>query len=320
MAEDFIEKNLQVIEKAFDTGDLATGGLLLPEQATRFIKDTQKSVVMSKESRVETMGSDKKNIDKIGFGSRILQPAVESSITVTPSEPTTRQVQLSVVEYIAAVDISYSTLEDNIEKARLEQSIMEMVAERVGIDLEELFIQGDTGSMDAFLVTLNGWLKQAGHIVNWNNAVFSFLTVFKAMYLALPKKYLKDGKRSWRFYVHEDLASLYQDEVAAGKYVTADAGWITEDKDRVLAYKGIPVVGVPMMKEGSTGSPAVGTSSAILVMPKNLVEGFHRRITVETWRNQRKRVLEVTLTLRVDTKIEESDAVVAYNNIKHSLT
>jgi HK97 family phage major capsid protein len=321
--EDNVQKNLRTIEKAFTTSDIASAGVLNPEQANRFIRDVQKSTVMIKECRVVPMNSPKRDFDKIGFGSRISQKATEATAPGTTSEPTTSQVELSTEEYIAAVDLSYSSLEDNIERAQLEQTVMELIAEQVGLDIEELAIRADADGAtgDAFLDSLDGWFELAGHTVNHSNAAFSFATVFKNAYDQLPKKYLKQ-KGLWRFYVDEDVHSLFQDEVMQGKYVTANAGWITADKDNVLSFKGVPVIGVPQISlaEGSTGTPSVATSPMLLAHPQNLVWGVQRKVTVETWRNRRSRTLEITVTYRVDFKIEETDAVVKTTNIKHALS
>jgi len=320
---DIIEKNLDTIEKAFTTGDLATGGLLNSAQSNQFLRDIVKDTVMVKECRVIPMNTPKRLIDKIGFTGRISQAATEAAAPGSVSEPTTDKVELSTVEFIAAVDVSYSTLEDNIERASLEQTIMEMIAEQVGLDIEELAIRGDTntGGGDLFLDALDGWFKLAGHTVNHSNAVYSFLTALKNIHAHLPKKYLKN-KGAWRFYMDEDLVSIHQDEVMAGKYNTGDTMWIETDKDKSMGYKGIKLVGVPQMQlaQGTTGSPAVATSSILFANPKNLCLGIQRKVTVETWRNRRSRVLEITVTYRIDYKIEETDAVIKLTNVKHALT
>ena len=51
-------------------------------------------------------------------------------------------------------------LEDSIERGELRQTIMEMMAEAISRDMEEVLINGDTLSADPFLAVMDGVLKQ----------------------------------------------------------------------------------------------------------------------------------------------------------------
>ncbi|MFP9167082.1 phage major capsid protein, partial [Enterococcus faecalis] len=76
-------------------------------------------------------------------------------------------VNLSTKEVIAEVNITYDTLENNIEKDGLQNTIMQMIAERAAVDIEELLVNGDTSSSDSYLAQLDGIRKQAtSHIVD----------------------------------------------------------------------------------------------------------------------------------------------------------
>ena len=50
----------------------------------------------------------------------------------------------------------------NIERGELRQTILEMIAEAAGRDMEEVIINGDTASGDPFLATLDGLLSVRG--------------------------------------------------------------------------------------------------------------------------------------------------------------
>jgi polyhydroxyalkanoate synthesis regulator phasin len=85
----------QILEKAFDTGDLASGGLLNPEQSAKFVQGVIDNSKIINECRRVPMKATKRQIDKITYGSNILQkpPSVGTAPTTT-SKPTTSKVEL----------------------------------------------------------------------------------------------------------------------------------------------------------------------------------------------------------------------------------
>ena len=46
--------------------------------------------------------------------------------------------------------MTYDSIENNIEKDGIQQTIMQMLAERAAVDIEELIVNGDTTSQDPF--------------------------------------------------------------------------------------------------------------------------------------------------------------------------
>lgn len=299
----------EIIEKAFETGDLATGGLLNPEQAAAFVRKVIDSSVVLQEARREPMVSPKKWIEKIGFGARIMIAATESTAPGSTSEPTTEKVELSVVEALAAVDLSYSALEDNIERQGLQNTLLELIAERVALDLEELALYGDTniGAGDPYLDLLDGFFKQAtSHVVDWGSVTVD-KGLFTKMIKKLPGKYLR-RRSEWRFYVSNDVDIDYRN-LLAERATGAGDRFLLEDAP--VFAGGVPIIPVPSIKTAS------GKSSALLVHPQNLIAGFHRDVMTEVERKPRTRTIETTTTVRVDFKFEEEDAAVEATNILH---
>jgi HK97 family phage major capsid protein len=301
--------NDELLEKAFATDDLhggSKGGLLNPEQANAFIDMLIENSVIWTDARVERMAAPQKKIEKLGFASRIMMAAEEGTDPESTSKPTTGIVTLSTVEAIACVDVTYSALEDNIERERLLNNLMGKIAARAVLDLEELGIKGDTGNMgDDYLALLDGWFTQSTtHVVNCS-AADTCIEVLSALYKEMPKKYVRI-KSQLRYYVTEDFEQSFREELA-GRETGAGDRYLLEDAP--VKYAGIPVVSVPTMT----------AHSAMLVHPDNLIVGIQRDINVETERKPRKRVIEVTLTCRVDAKFEEEDAVVTTITIPSDL-
>ena len=69
------------------------------------------------------------------------------------SAPSLGKITLTAKKAILGVRIPFDVLDLNIERDQFEQSLMEEIAKRVSLDLEELIVIGDTGSCldDLFL-------------------------------------------------------------------------------------------------------------------------------------------------------------------------
>ncbi len=302
----------QVLEKAFTAGDLATGGLLEPVQSARFVKGIIDNSVIIKECRKVPMKGDKKQIDKITYGSNILQkpPAVGTAPSST-SKPTTSKVILDSKEVIMAIDLGYDSLEDSIEGGNLFNTIMDLTDREVAREMDILLLHGDTtGGTGDYLEILDGILKQiitnvsavAGATVCTDDVLFNGLK-------KMPSKYY-DVETDFRFYVSHN-ARLDYIKTLAGKGVNeAFVRYLIEAKEP--AYQGTPVRKVPAIQ--TVG----GNSDCLLINPKNIVWGVHRDITYEFMRQPRKRIIEITMTMRIDFKLEEELATVKITGIKHS--
>src|SRR5262245_52696060 len=157
--------NRTLLEKAdLALADLtAGGGILKPAQAQKFMRLLIKQSVLMQLATVVPMASPKQQISKIKFGSRILRPGQEGTALGVGdrSRPDLSEVELDAKLYKAEVRMSDEVLEDSIERGELRQTIMEMMADAIARDMEEVAINGDTASPDPFLATMNGLLKQA---------------------------------------------------------------------------------------------------------------------------------------------------------------
>ena len=110
---------------------------------------------------------------------------------------------LETKEVIAEVHIPYDVIEDNIERGNIHtplqtgaggihQTIVDLIAERAALDLEELGIQGDTANgTDAYLALQDGFLKLAtANVVNVDG-VFDKAAVKQAL-KTMPTRYLRN--------------------------------------------------------------------------------------------------------------------------------
>lgn len=313
-------KNSTLIKKAdLALADLAAnGGLLQPEQSNTFIRKLLKTPTILPRTRVISMSSPERKINKIGFGQRILRKAT-SATALAPSDrakPTTSQLTMRTSEVIAEVRLPYDVLEDNIESAGaanneasntgpggLRTTLIELIAQRAALDLEELALLGDTASGDDYLALQDGYIKRAGedgNVVDYEDAAIS-KTLFKKGKIAMPDQYLRDVANMAHF-VSVDQETEYRDTLADRATALGDA--IIDGTRAVNAY-GSNVIPVPTLPDD------VG----FFLNPKNLVFGIQRQISMEYDKDITARVYIIVLTARIGFQIEEPEAVVFYENI-----
>lgn len=306
----------QILEKAFTSGDLASGGLLNPEQAATFVQGIIDNSVIIKECRRIPMKSDKRQIDKITYGSDILQkpPAVGTAPT-TVTKPVTSKVILSATEVLVAIDVGYDALEDSIEGKGLFDTIMSLTDKEVARELDILLLHGNTtGGTGDYLEVLDGVLKQ----ITTNVYDATGKTLDKEVLFGIVKKIpsrFYDVETDYRFYVSHLARLDYIKALADAGVNDAFVRYLLEAREP--AYQGTPVRKVPALKTYDTGGGVMG-SDGLLINPKNIVWGVHRDVSYEFDRQPRKRVVEVTMTMKIDVKLEEELASVKISKIKHS--
>lgn len=295
-----------IIEKA----DLAVsqmqdnGGYLNPEQSDTFIRKINEQPTIINQVRSVTMNSPKMNIDKIGFGSRILRAAPSSGNALKAEDrvrPEFDQVQLDTDEVIAEAHIPYDALEDSIERGDLENTIMDLISQRASLDLEELLITGDTASNDPYLALFDGGIQLATHESDGSGLTDINKTAFKNALQTMPEKYLRN-LGSMQFMMSPYNTIDYRDTLADRSTGRGDDYYL--NRPTVFAF-GVPVVSAPKMPN----------DTILFTYPQNLLFGVQRDVMIETQRDIRSRVLVVVLTMRVAINAEETDAMVKVTNL-----
>lgn len=306
--------NRTILEKAdLALSDLTTGGgMLQPAQAQKFLRILINEAVILKQSTVVPMRSPKQLIEKIRFANRILRSGSEAVALPVGDRalPNLGKVELDAQLFKAEVRLNNEVLEDSIERGQLRQTIMQLMAEAIARDVDEVIIQGDSTSPDPFLAKLNGILKQStSNIVDAQNQTTN-KTVFRDMLKTMPHPFLRN-KKELRFFTSVNSEIDYKDSLADRATIGGDK--FTEE-DVAAAYSGVPVLHVPMFPE-SLG-PSSNTTDIILTDPKNINVGIWRNIRVEVDKIVWEGVLVIVATLRFDVKYAEETAVVKAVNVK----
>lgn len=293
-------------------GDLDNGGLLTPEQSDTFIRKIQDQPTILKEARVFPMNSPKADIPKIGFDSMILRPATQTAGSRAlgtgdegRAKPTTTKIELSTSEVIAEIRIPYEVLEDNVERGGLENTILDLMAERVSLDLENLIINGDDASSPAagesLLAMTDGVLKKiTSNVVDAGGASVNS-GIFNDMLKGIEAKYLRN-KAAMRIYTPTDVEQDYRLAVSNRGTGLGDA--------ILTGTQALPVFGVPMK-----GIALMPNSNMILTNPKNIIFGVQRKIRIEQERLISEREIKIVLTARIAIELEEEEATVKVTNL-----
>lgn len=299
--------NRSLIQKAdMAVSDLISdGGYLVAEQAKKFIRVMIEESKLLKMSTVVPMRSEKRLIETIKFGSRVLRAGTsgEALDEAKRSKVTTGKVELDTVLVKGEVRLPYEVLEDNIERQSLLDTIMQLLPERAALDAEELIVQGDTGSADDYLALLDGLLKQAtSHTVDQSGVIDK--TMLQNMLKDLPSEFRRDLK-ALRFFVTPNNELTYRASLAERATVVGDK--FLEQDAPVMAF-GVPIIPLSTL-------PGTGSTSALLTNPKNIHVGIHRNILIETDKDISAGEYIVVATMRLDAKFAVEDAVVKAFNI-----
>lgn len=323
--EELLQKAVLSVGDGVGSGDFGGTGQapLSVEQVTQFIELMSAQQVMLSDVRTVTSSAAKWQESIINFATRITRPGVEATRldTTKRAKPSTGSVEISTVLLRAEVPVSDEVFEDNVAGQNLTQSLERTITDRFGFDIEDLFVNGDTGfsagSSDdqAYYQQLNGWLHQA-KVATGNNAFDAttfgqdYQEIFRKATQSMPRRFLRNLTTDGRFYISTRVEQKYRDILSSRGTPLGDLMLTGKNE---LRYQGVLILGVPSF---DAGVDIVGATkgNVLLTNHNNLYAGFHRTMKFETWRDPREGATSFIVTARVDAKIAVPSAtVLAYN-------
>lgn len=286
------------------TGTL-TSGLLNPEQSKKFLKQTMEATVLAPLVRHEIRRSRTGEIDKIGIGRRIIRRKTENTDDGYRATVKTSQIEYSCHPVRLPWEISEETLRENIEDANFEQTVTDLMTKQVGVDNEDLWLNGDESTVtaaafsatDAYSVgdycTKDGNLYTctAAHAAGaWNADHFKAVTADADVdFLKLDDGWIKQISNGGHVYDASGESSMNLDifykalAQVPNKYNDGSLRWLMSPRRRqewelFLLNKVINAGGVvPEALYKSPASipviecPALADDKILLTNPKNLV-------------------------------------------------
>jgi HK97 family phage major capsid protein len=289
-------------------------GILRPEQARRFIDYVWDATTLANDGRRVTMRANTMELEKVNVGERVVRAANQGDASFTNAGATFSKVELTTKKLRLDWEVSAEALEDNIEGGALEDHLVRLMTTAFGNDIEDLAINGQSGSSDAFLGIMPGFIDRHqdggfsheaavdGTDANWT------VHDMQKLVLAMPRKY-RAIQSGLKFYAGTDtfanivknngttFDSIGSTEAARGSYLGGVGQTIGGARQtRVL---GIDVLEVPYY-------PA---DYVDLTFPQNRIWGFQRDITVNRFYVPKKDTIEYTVFVRFGINWEEEDAI-----------
>lgn len=302
--------------------------ILNPEQAGKFLREITDDQPVLREASVITMKSHTKNLDRVTLDGRVLHSGYDdagATRELTDEEKVkikTWQNQLVAQKLKTQAEIEDDELEDNLEGKAFINTLLELIGEQVGSDMEVWALFADSENIlyseDDLLSTTQGWIPKAGNKVYKGDIETyaaaqelessSIETIFDAMIDATPKKFIKN-RNMMRFYVPYAYEKAYRDELKGRGTALGDA---TIQGYQQLVYEGIPIVHVPSMDD-EVVQTLYGTPTPLLTTPANMIAGIWRQIGMEPDRHAAKELTEYVMTMRGDVHyINEFMATAAF--------
>ncbi len=314
------QNGLVEFKKTFVSGDLNTGGLLLPAQAKRFISMYRIQPTIGQKARIHSMKSPNEEVPRIGFGGRIFHKGTENTAPSSEAKPTTTKIELSSKEFVAEVPMTYNMLEDNIERAaklgqvhggQIQNTIIDLIMGQAALDIEEFALKSDTASLDTDLTQFDGWLKigEANNVYDHAGEQLNKSAFFNTL-LMLP-----DANQNLHdlFYVTPiKMYRHWQDEAA--NHVSAHGNEVLFGNRKVQSAYNYPIL--PCGNMPSTDGDNSDEGKILITHPSNLVIGIYRQIHIDYEKSARERKITFVVSFRMDAKFEQPEGVAVGKGVK----
>lgn len=292
--------------------DMETGKALLnPEQLARFLKAASLPQVMLNSADFKLMKSHEKNLSRVGIRGRVLQSGYtktgETNPDIEAAEKEFGVNVLSAKKLKALCEIEDDELDDNLEQEQYTNTLLNLMGERVGEDLEffnayaSTDIDYDTNSL---LSSTDGWIKSAAQQLKSTGVDNSDGTIdlangvesmFDKLLLSIPPRF-RQNRNGFVFFVPFEVEDAYRN-VLRGRQT--NLGDTNQTGFGGLLYKGIPVVHCPTL-DAEDGRGIDDTATTLLTKPTNMAYGVWKNVTIEPYRKPADELTQFWYRLRAD--------------------
>lgn len=298
-----LRTNKQIVKDGAVTTSVVTSGLLQPYQAKKFLRQTFDATPLMGAIRHETRTERKGEIDKIGVGRRLLRRKVENTDDGYRAKPNFGSIEYSCNPVRLPWEITEDTLRENIEGEDLETTITNLMTTQIGVDSEDLIINGDEATSSEnpdydFLKLDDGVIKQVstgGHILDVAGSSNMELEMFYKAVASIPNKY-NNGKLRW---LMSPIRAQQWELFLLNKVINA-GGAVPE-----ALYKS--PVAIPSMQV-----PNLADDIVILIDPKNITEVNTYTVKIRKDATSKDAIMQdkrfYVVHFDLDTLIEELDA------------
>lgn len=305
-----IMTNNQIVKAAAIQTSSLTNGLLNPEQARKFIQQTFEATKLGSLIRHEMRIAKSGEIDKIGIAKRLLRKKTEGMDDGYRAGVKTGAITYATTAVRLPWEITEETLRENVERQNLESIITNLMTKQMGVDTEDLYINGDTSVAASdpdhdFLYINDGWRKQllsGSHIYDAQSDTEMNLDIFYKTMQKLPNKY-NNGNLRWLM----SPRRAQEWELYLLKKVINQGGAVPDSIYTAPAK--IPTVEVPSLDD----------DTIILTDPKNLVVVNSYDVKIRKTVEGKEAIMQdkrfYVIHFDFDPIIEELDATAIIKNL-----
>ena len=295
--------------------DMENGkGMLNPEKLSMFLREATIPNTILRDAKLDIMQSFDKQLNRTGINGRVLQDGTVGGVRgTTNSSLDAAEVEFAANELHAhkvkaLCEISDDEKEDNLEQGQFENTLLSMMGERTGEDLEALALFGDTTSSNKLFKSIDGWVKKATNTVtdgtDCDVDADTIEAMFDTMIAAVPPRHR--NRANLKFYVPFEVEDAYRNLLKSKNTILGDN---TQTGFPGLAYKSIPITHCPTLDATDCRS-IDNTGKVILTDPNNMVYGVYKQMTVEPKRIVESEVTEYYFRMRVDVQYYYTPATV----------
>lgn len=324
-----VNENEREVFKSMRTDMASAKALLNEEQFNTFMRAATINQTILNDASFRRMNSTSQVVSSTKVTGRVLQAGYKTvnneQVTQNQLTPATLgfgKAELVATKLKAITSILDDDKEDNIEREQFEQTLLSMMGEAVGIDLEAVCVFGDTtytssGNKDPLFSTINGWLKSATTTLKSDGAKGSgtkdfdladgITSMFDKMLYAMPAAYRQSNlMKDLVFYVPFEVQEAYREFLIDRETGLGDSSLLNATE---LQYKGIPVKYAPVL-DAADGRTVHGNVASILTVPEFLWYGVYKDLSVEPKRIVENEETEYYYRIRCDASVQWADSVI----------
>ena len=325
-----VNENEKEVFKTMRSEMSSAKALLNEEQFAQFMRAATINQTILNDASFRRMNSTSQVVSSTKITGRVLQNGYKST-NVTQDNLTEADVDFGKAELVATklkakTSILDDDKEDNIEREQFEQTLLTMMGESVGIDLEAVCVFGDTAYVDGethadpLFSCIDGWLKSGTVIksdlandgTDDNDGDFDLATggitgMFDKMLYIMPAAYRQANlMKDLVYYVPFEVQEAYRDYLIDRETGLGDSSLLNADQ---LQYKGIPVKYAPVL-DAADGRTVHGNVPSILTVPEFLWYGVYKDLSVEPKRIVENEETEYYYRIRCDATAQFADSVI----------
>lgn len=270
--------NVEIVRKAdLSVSQLASDGGKMPIEKARefFARAISQSKILPL-LRYEEMMADEKELPDLAFAGRVLKP--KSSGDALPASdrvrPSIGKGTLQAKEFGFEVKVPRDVLEENIEGEGMTNTLQGQLEIAIARDVEDIVLNGDTASADAFLAKMDGLIKLCATNTIAAGGVNLSDSVLEDLYLTMPKE--ARGAIDKLVVLTSNTAEFRWKRSFAAR-MTAFADDLAKSGGS-LPFHAIPVMGADLMPETLGGGS--NETVALLVHKENAAYGFRRQVRI----------------------------------------